>query len=126
MIFNDLIPMLETENIAQTTSFYCNILGFDLQGKYPDHDEPSWISLKKDKTVLMFSERFENTKRTRLLMTGSLYFYPDDVIQLWEVLKDKVSIEWALQEFHYGMREFVIKDNNGYRLIFGESIDESA
>lgn len=56
-------------------------------------------------------------------MTGSLYMYPSDINQLWESLKDKTDIEWPIQDFHYGMREFAILDNNGYRIIIGKSIE---
>ena len=51
--------------------------------------------------------------------TGSFYFDVDDVEALWVDLKDHVEIAYPMEEFHYGMREFAIYDNNGYMLQFG-------
>jgi uncharacterized glyoxalase superfamily protein PhnB len=46
----------------------------------------------------------------------------DDVDGLWEKLKGSSYIFYGLENFDYGMREFAIKDNNGYMLQFGTQI----
>ena len=51
--------------------------------------------------------------------TGSLYFNVDDAASLWVSLKDVVKVGYPMEDFHYGMREFAIYDNNGYLLQFG-------
>ena len=71
----------------------------------------------------MFSTRFETSREKPLSLTGVLYFYPQNVTNLWDQIKDEVSIAWPLQDFHYGMREFAIYDNNGYTLSFGQEMD---
>jgi len=38
--------------------------------------------------------------------------------------KDKVEIVYPLKDFDYGMREFGIKDWNGYILSIGENIEK--
>jgi len=48
--------------------------------------------------------------------TGSLYFQADDVDSLWENLRNKAIVVYPLEDFDYGMREFAIRDNNGYIL----------
>jgi hypothetical protein len=45
---------------------------------------------------------------------------------LWEKRKDKVAVCNPVEDFSYGMREFAIRDNNGYILRFGEEISKSA
>ena len=52
-------------------------------------------------------------------MTGSLYIYPDNVDEVWELLKDKAIIEYPIENFDYGIREFAIRDCNGYLVQFG-------
>ncbi len=47
-------------------------------------------------------------------MTGSLYFKTDDVDALWLRLKDRCKVEYPLEDFDYGMREFAIRDNSDY------------
>ena len=38
---------------------------------------------------------------------------------LWADGKERAKIAYPMEEFHYGMREFAIDDNNGYMLQFG-------
>jgi len=52
---------------------------------------------------------------------------PSDFIRtfldsLWEKFRDKVVIVYPVEDFDYGMREFAIRDNNGYILQFGQEI----
>jgi len=56
--------------------------------------------------------------------TGSLYFRSNDVDALWDTLKDKATVVYPIENFFYGMREFAIRDNNGYMLQFGQVIDD--
>ena len=41
---------------------------------------------------------------------------------LWADLKGRVAVAYPMEEFHYGMREFAIYDNNGYLLQFGQEV----
>ncbi len=54
--------------------------------------------------------------------TGSLYFNVDNADEWYESLKDKASIYYPIGDFDYSMREFSIKDCNGYILQFGPEI----
>jgi len=56
------------------------------------------------------------------VFTGSFYFSVSQVDDLWEALKNTPYIYYAIEDFEYGMREFAIKDNNGYVLQFGQQI----
>lgn len=123
MKLTNLIPMLETNDLNQTIDFYTQLLGFSCDGKWPE-EQPCWASLKKDCVSIMFSSRNAHSTIKHPTMTGSLYLYPDDINQAWEQLKDKVTIEYPIENFEYGMREFAIRDCNGYMLQFGQSIEE--
>jgi hypothetical protein len=37
-------------------------------------------------------------------------------------LKDQCKVEYPLEDFEYGVREFAIRDNSGYLLQFGKEI----
>jgi hypothetical protein len=37
-----------------------------------------------------------------------------------------VAIFYPVEDFSYGLREFAIRDNNGYILQFGQEISKSA
>ena len=51
------------------------------------------------------------------------YMYPDDVDALWHRLKDKVEVAWPIENMVYGMREFAIRDVDGYTLTFGKDME---
>lgn len=57
-----------------------------------------------------------------ILLSGSLYVTVEDVDALWEDLKNKCEIVYPVENFIYEMREFAIKDNNGYVINFAEPI----
>ncbi len=124
MRLTNLRPMLETEDLKQTIKFYTELLGFKCQGLYPEAD-PCWASLVKDNIEIMFTSRNAHSAIEKPTMTGSLYLNPDNVNEAWEQLKDKVTIEYPIENFGYGMREFAIRDCNGYLIQFGQEIPAS-
>jgi len=116
--------MLETENLKDTLAFYTTLLGFKCVNTYPNTGEPCWACVQKDNIEIMFSLRNAHSTIEKPTMTGSLYFYPDDVNKLWRELKNKAIVEYPIENFEYGMREFAIRDCNGYLLQFGQEISE--
>ena len=115
-------PMLEAENLRETVDFYTRLLGFKCQEYFPDADNPVWASLLQDDVEIMFTARNAHSKIDSPTMTGTLYFNPDDVDEAWAMLKDAAAVEYPIENFEYGMREFAIRDCNGYLLQFGQEI----
>ncbi len=82
--------------------------------------------MKKDDVFVMFlkHDNFEETTQAFKGNTegASVLFYVDvsDLDELYIKLKGKVEIEKKMETTWYGMREFYIKDCNGYLLGFGE------
>ncbi|MBI4853594.1 MAG: VOC family protein [Acidobacteria bacterium] len=123
MTLKHLTPMLETNDLIKTIKFYTEKLGFSCNGLYPNQEDPCWAMLNKDKVEIMFSLRNYHSTIEKPIMTGSLYLYPDNVDEVWEELKDKVIVDYPIENFGYGMREFAIRDCNGYLIQFGQEID---
>ena len=113
-----LTPMLETRDFAGTMKFYTETLGFSLVDRFED----SWGCLQRDGVEIMFSLPNEHRNMPESIMSGSLYFNTDKVDAVWAELKDKAKVCYPIENFHYGMREFAIFDNNGYLLQFGQPI----
>lgn len=124
MKLKHLIPMLETNDLRETINFYTNTLGFSCNSFYPSKENPCWAMLNKDSVEIMFSLRNCHSAIEKPIMTGSLYLYPDDIDEIWETLKDKIAIDYPIENFEYGMREFAIRDCNGYLIQFGQDIGE--
>ena len=121
MKFSRLTPMLWTNELEATIEFYTKTLGFELDEYNVDWD---WCSLSKDDVAIMFAKPNEHTAFDKPYATGTFYVYVEEVGALWIALKDKTTIFYPIENFEHGMREFAIKDNNGYTLQFGRELKE--
>ncbi|MGH9946223.1 MAG: VOC family protein [Pyrinomonadaceae bacterium] len=119
MKITELRPMLWTEDLKGAVDFYVDVLGFTC-GEL--NEDWGWASLRLDAVAIMLARPFESVKYEKLGFTGWFYFNTDDVDAFWKKLKDKARLCYGIENFHYGMREFAIYDNNGYLLQFGQEI----
>lgn len=137
MRFTKLTPNLSVNNVKDTVLYYRDILGFKLEMVVPNNrniiehslnDSKTYncSMMSKDEVFVMFLEEnsfkndiplFKNTTRS-----ASLLFYIDveDINTIYDSIKEKVEIVKNLETTWYGMKEFYIKDCNGYILGFGE------
>ena len=124
------VPMLEVADLQETMRFYVDVLGFTCQGTWGhDADNPSWCSLRLGAATLMFTwspphdHGDGDVHSHEPALSGSIYCYPDDVDALAAELEGKVTFEFGPQTMIYGMREFGVRDPNGYMLIFGAEVE---
>jgi uncharacterized glyoxalase superfamily protein PhnB len=111
------VPILYVANIEQSIRFYCDVLGFHCAKRMD-----GWASLERDLAEIMLSVPNEHLPFDKPAFTGSFYFQAQDVNSLWEQLREKAAIVYPIENFEYGMREFAIRDINGYILQFGQEI----
>lgn len=117
--FQSMRPMLRTKDLQGTIRFYTELLGFTCDA-FSKAD--GWASLSRDGVELMVASPNEHVPFDVAQFTGSFYFNVDDVALLWTSVKDRAKVGYPMEDFHYGMREFAIYDNNGYMLQFGSPI----
>ena len=108
--------LLKCRNIEETRNFYSTILDFAVG----DSAEGT-VSAELAGGTLIFSTG-ENLG-TAPVMSGTIYFFVSDVDGYYESVYSRVEIAWPLQEMSYGLREFGIKDCNGYYLAFAQDRD---
>ncbi|MDP3981458.1 MAG: VOC family protein [Chlamydiota bacterium] len=140
MKYKKMTPNFSVKNVKETVLFYRNILGFKLEMLVP-HEEKvieqnldeektyNYAMMRKDEVFVMFLEEnslkedmplFKNmTQGTSLL----LYIDVDHIDEVYNAMKDKVEIVKQFEKTWYGMKEFYIKDCNGFILGFGERIE---
>jgi uncharacterized glyoxalase superfamily protein PhnB len=119
MHLNRLTPMLEVTDMDETIGFYHDVLGFECANRVE-----GWAVLPNCGVEIMICLPNAHTPFDKPRFTGSLYMKLDDVDALWQQVKDKTTVVYPLENFFYGMREFAIRDNNGYCLQFGTEIKE--
>ena len=81
-----------------------------------------WARVQLDAVDLMFSLPNDHLPFEGPAFTGSLFFYTDNIDQLWEKYQHAGRVAYPIDNFEHGMREFAIHDNNGYMLQFGEEL----
>ena len=114
-----VVSMLRARDMTETIAFYAGKLGFIVTNQVKREDgTPQWCYLLRGAAALMFYAEPKAVDPTG--MTGCLYFYPRDIAAEWERLKELVPVICPLQATTYGMREFVIRDPNGYELRYGQ------
>jgi catechol 2,3-dioxygenase-like lactoylglutathione lyase family enzyme len=126
MKLTTVIPMLSVSDLNRTISFYCDRLGFHVVNKLGD-PELTWCMLARDGTKLMFNrppaeEMKDLPQRTKDFQI--FYFYPDNVEALHAAWKAKRLPVTELRVTTYGMKEFELRDPDGYWLWFGQESDE--
>jgi uncharacterized glyoxalase superfamily protein PhnB len=111
--------MLWVDDVKTAIDYYVNVLGFN-PGNHLDNW--GWGCVVRDDVEFMFCKPFDGFGYTKPGFTGSLYINTDDVDGWWDLLKDKADILYPVGDFEYKMREFAIKDCNGYIIQFGQDI----
>jgi uncharacterized glyoxalase superfamily protein PhnB len=114
-----LVPMLETRDLRATIDYYTGVLGFVLDATWPA-EAPTWCRLVAGDVALMFMVPDPEAPASPPTITGQLYCYPPDVDALWEAIRGKAKVVSPLADWDHGMREFQIRDCNGYVLRFGQ------
>jgi uncharacterized glyoxalase superfamily protein PhnB len=111
------VPVLYVTDMEQSICFYSDVLGFHCASRLA-----GWACLERDRAEIMLSLPNEHLPFEKPLFTGSFYFHVEEVDALWERLRDKVTVVYPIEHLDYGMREFAIRDVNGYILQFGQEI----
>jgi uncharacterized glyoxalase superfamily protein PhnB len=119
MKLTNLRPVLYVTNMDETIGFYRDLLGFECASRMK-----GWAALRNGEVEITVSLPNAHVPFDQPVFTGSFYFHPEDVDSLWEQLKDKAPVVYPIENFFYGMREFAVRDNNGYCLQFGNEIKD--
>ncbi len=83
---------------------------------------PGYSNLYRDAVRIMLAAPNKHLEWKGPNFTGQLYIdleTAEEVDALWEKVKDRAEVIYAVGDFDYGMREFGVRDDNGYHLAFG-------
>lgn len=114
-----LVPLLRTNQLDETIAFYVDILGFTCAEKNEDW---GWAAIHLDYVDIMLAVPNEHVPFEKPQFTGSFYIPVSNVDKLWARLKDKVEVVYPIEDLEWQMREFAIRDNDGYMLQFGQEM----
>ena len=103
---------INVSNIKKSLDWYQRVLGFEAEsGGWPPED-PKYFAFKS-KGGADFSIMEEEK-----CSCGRMNFTVDNVDEMWEKLKDKVSVIEPIYNTPWGTRKFTIADPDGNELGF--------
>ncbi len=127
MILKSLTPNLMVKDVNCAVDFYKEFLGFELNQTVPETGQFEWASMKCGDIEIMFQAESSLIQDIPALQDsiigGSLAFYIQmtGIDELYDKVKGNAAIVQDMHSTFYGMREFTIRDCNGYLLAFAES-----
>jgi lactoylglutathione lyase len=127
-LLQKLTPNLMVDNVNETVDYYRDVLGFELAMSNPEKGTFEWAMVQSGDVAFMFQTRSSLAGDLPLFkdvaIGGSLTFFvmTDDIEGLHKAVRDKADILQDMKTTLYGMREFCIRDCNGYVLTFAERV----
>ncbi len=127
MTFNDVTPNLVVADLDRSLAFYRDVLGFTVVTTVPDQAPFVFAWMQRD-TVSVFLNSEASARMKASAGTNGLFItlQAEDVASgidaLFAAVKDRAPVTMELVDQFYGMREFAIKDPDGYMVIFAQPI----
>lgn len=119
-MYETITANIMVKNVKETIEFYEEKLGFSKVLSVPEEGEVlNFAILNKDKISVMLQEQenllseYNTLQKGEIIPTFTLFITVDDVLKMYNELKDKVKIAKELHKTFYGKDEFAIFDNNG-------------
>lgn len=121
-----LSPNLISDNVNASVDFYTKHLGFSLAASAPETGAFGWAMIQRDGVTLMFQslkslqEDMPSLNLDTKGSIGTFFIKMKGIEELYESVKGKVEIALEWRVTFYGMKEFGIKDPDGYFMVFAE------
>ncbi len=121
-------PMLAVTDLPRTIAFYVKKLGFRVLNTFERDGSPVWCAIERNGQEMMFNapprECVERDVPRKSKDYQIFYCNSDDVVALRDEFKARGVEVSDLRVTIYGMKEFEVRDPDGYWLWFGQETDE--
>lgn len=112
-----VIPCLRARDLHETITFY-ERLGFVVSARHEEQGQLAWCELIRDEVRLQFHILNHPELPSAPVLSGILYFQPDDLKALAAEWENVVPFHWGPEIMAYGWLEFAFRDPNGYLIAF--------
>ena len=114
-----VVPMIHVPDVSATVDWYASI-GFELLLQNEEDGEVNWAKLSFGNSEIMLNSGGKTS--TDLRREVDLYITTNNVDELYRRIKHRVQVVECPYDSFYGMREFIIRDINGFWVTFGETV----
>ncbi|MEZ5292530.1 MAG: glyoxalase superfamily protein [Vicinamibacterales bacterium] len=126
--FTTITPNLIVRDIARSTAFYCDVLGFRVAQTVPDAAPHAFVWLDRDGVAVFLNDPAAVARdlpeygAPAFGGTSTLFVVLEGVDALHARVSQSVPIVMPLRTQPYGMREFAIHDPDGHLITFAERV----
>lgn len=124
MKYRDAVPVISTDDVAASVTYYTNVLGFRKHFVYGD--PPVYAGVERDGVLLYITldEQLAATLKNSDLHPD-VFLWVQNVDKVFEDHKSRgAKIFEPILNKPWDARQYVVEDPNGYRLKIAEPIDE--
>ncbi|MEO6456152.1 MAG: VOC family protein [Ginsengibacter sp.] len=116
------VPVIATDNIQKSLSFYIDVLGFSFD--FTHGEPPVYAGVKAGSAEIYFTldpDLLTQIKEQKLC--PEIFIWITDAVLLFKEHVDKgAEVFEPISDRPWGARQYVIKDNNGYHLKFAQAL----
>ena len=126
--FISITPNLIVRDIAKSTAFYRDVLGFEIKQTVPDSAPFVFVWLERDGVPVFLNDitavEHDYPDAAKLPQGGSvaMFFVITGVDAYHAAVSPRATVIMPLKTQFYGMREFAITDPDGHIITFGERV----
>ena len=128
--FASVTPNLIVRDVAKSTAFYRDILGFEIKETVPANEPFVFVMLTHDGVPVFLNDRkaveheYAGADQVTRGGTAAMFFIISGVDAYHTAVASKVNVVMPLKTQFYGMREFAISDPDGHILTFAERVSD--
>jgi hypothetical protein len=115
-----IVPMIHVPDVRTTAEWYTSI-AFKVRATNEEDGEMNWAAITYGDSEFMLN--IGGKPSTAHRREVDLYVREPNVDQLYGQLKDRVHVVEGPHDTFYGMREFIIRDCNGFWITFGQPME---
>jgi catechol 2,3-dioxygenase-like lactoylglutathione lyase family enzyme len=126
--FTSITPNLLVRDVARSTAFYRDVLGFEMGDTVPDKEPFVFVWMKRNDVSVFLNDIHAAAHDYPAAAslppggTAALFFVITGVDAYHEQVAPKANVIMPLKTQFYGMREFAITDPDGHIITFAERV----
>jgi catechol 2,3-dioxygenase-like lactoylglutathione lyase family enzyme len=128
--FTSVTPNLLVSDVARSTAFYRDVLGFSIKENVPAVEPFVFVWLERDSVSVFLNDSKTAAAELPVVAdrafggTAMLFVIVTDVDALHQAVAPLAPVVMDLKTQFYGMREFAVTDPDGHIITFAERVQQ--
>jgi uncharacterized glyoxalase superfamily protein PhnB len=126
--FTSVIPNLLVRDVARSTAFYRDVLGFSMGETVPEKEPFVFVWMKHGDVSVFLNDihaaahDYPEAATMPQGGTAALFFIITDVDGYHSTVAPRANVIMPIKTQFYGMREFAVTDPDGHIITFAERV----